>query len=446
MTTELAKGRSVMASEAEVFERANWKPIQLLVLGLCFLINMLDGMDLLVISYAAPVLSTEWKVDPASLGLLLSVAFPGMAIGGMVLAPLADRFGRRPLIVGALAFSSLAMLASGMAGTLSELLVLRLLVGIGIGVLLPTMSAMISEFAPRRFRDFGVGFILSGVPLGSTVTGFVAASSIPAFGWQATLWGAGLVSAAVTLPVALLLPESMQFLIRRQPPNALRRLNAVRTRLGEAALGAMPAPIDQVGRGPVAALFADGRSPRTLFLWVAISFGFMTLYFVLTWLPKLATMSGLAVRDAIYVGAIQNVGSFLGTTAVGVAATKFPLRRLVPSFLVISVLTLVVFGNISMPLPLLLFIGFLIGFFLQGGINSLYPLGAAAYPAESRSTGLGWATGIGRIGAISGPILAGMFVAAGVSLGTIFIIFCVPILIAALCAAFISSEEDAGTL
>ncbi|MCR5879291.1 MFS transporter [Phenylobacterium sp. J367] len=233
-----------------------WTAVQLLVVGLCFVVNMLDGMDVLILSYIAPTLQTEWAIGPERMGVVFSAGIVGMAIGGIVVAPLADVFGRRLLILASLATSTAAMLASGLVGDIGQLMVLRVFVGIGIGAVLASMAAIIAEYAPDRDRNFAVGLLYAGYPLGAIITGFVSAWAIPAFGWRAVLTGAGVVSLAMFPVLLITLPESLEFLAKRRPRDALARLNRVLRRMGRPPLTALPdvpeAAARQVGgAGPV---------------------------------------------------------------------------------------------------------------------------------------------------------------------------------------------------
>jgi len=431
-------GRPAAAPAQKGPGEPSWSRLQILVVGLCFLINMIDGMDILILSYVAPALSKAWNIAPDRLAILFSAGLAGMAIGGLVVAPLADRFGRRPIILLALALMTSGMVASGFVTNVSQLLAMRVVVGVGIGTVLASMAAIVAEYAPDRHRNFAVGLLQGGYPVGATLTGFAAATAIPHYGWQAVLLAAGVVSATVFPIVYLVLPESVQFLARRRPPGGLERANKILARMSAPQLTSWP---DLTGQTPpkfgVRGLFADGRGASTLLLWAATVSSFMTLYFIQSWIPKLAVLSGLGEANSIYAGAILNAGSFLGTFAIGWLSSRYRLQRLVIGFFVPAAVALAVFGSIPMPLVAILSVAFLIGFFLQGGFNGLYPLVASTYPPEARSTGLGCAMGVGRIGAVAGPLIGGALLAANTPLPIVFTVFGVPILVAGACAFFV---------
>jgi benzoate transport len=429
---------SAAAPAASADER--WSPLQLIVVGLCFVVNMIDGMDVLILSYIAPTLQEEWGVAADRLGILFSAGILGMAIGGIVLAPLADLFGRRLVIIASLIVSTIGMILSGFAADIPQLMVLRLLVGVGIGTVLASMAAIIAEYAPDRHRNFAVGLLYAGYPLGAIITGFVAVQAIPAYGWHAVLTGAGLVSALMVPTLIVLLPESMQFLIKRSPPRALERLNRILARMGRPQLSELPIPDEAPTKAGVAGLFADGRTVGTLLLWAAMILGFAALWFIISWIPKLAILSGLDQANGIYAGTIFNVGAFLGTVVLGLITARFKLQRVVMIFLFAAAGAMILFGSVAMPVPLVLAVAFLIGFLLQGGFNGIYPLAARLYPAEVRSTGIGWTMGVGRLGAVMGPFVGGILIARETPLPLLFAIFAAPAVIAGCCALAVNTE------
>jgi benzoate transport len=413
-------------------EEAGWNATRGVVVALCFMLNMLDGTDMLIMSFIAPMLSDLWRISPERLGVLFSASLGGMAIGCLLIAPLADRFGRRRVIIGSLLLVATAMIVSGLAHSLAELMAARLLVGVGVGTIGVSMTAMTAEFAPDRHADFAVGFVQAGWPLGSIITAFVAVRELQIRGWQPLLIGIGLLSAALLLLISLLLPESLSFLATRRPARALERLNAVRRRLALPMLPALPDAVPAKLRGlQIAALFHDGRATASILLWSAVTLTYFVLYFVISWVPKLVAQAGLPLSEAIYAGATYNLGAFIGTTAVGWIAIHLPLRRVVASFLGLAAIAMLVFGGFGMPVWLTLLVALCVGMTVQGGFNGFWAVAARLYPAAMRSTGIGWALGVGRIGAVLGPIVGGVLVGARVPIATIFTVYTLPLVAAA---------------
>jgi benzoate transport len=401
------------------------------VVTLCFLLSMLDGADLLIMSFIAPVLSVDWSVSPERLGVLFSASLLGMAIGCLFVAPFADKYGRRMMIITALTVTAAAMLLSAFSSSLNELMITRLFVGIGVGTIGVTMTTMAAEYAPRRHASFAVGFVQAGWPFGSIITAFAAARILPLHGWQAMLMGIGLVSALLLILVFFLLPESLSFLLLRRPPDAHNKINVIRQRLRLSALTALP-PVEARPRGiQVGELFSGGRMIPSLLLWSAVTLGYFDLYFVISWIPKLVAQAGLPLAQAIYAGATYNLGAFIGTAAIGWIAIGYPLNRVISSYLSLAAVAMLIFGGIVMPVALTLIMALIIGVTVQGGFNGFWALAAKLYPAEIRSTGVGWALGVGRIGAVLGPIVGGLMVGAHMPLPAIFAAFAVPLIAAA---------------
>ncbi|MCJ2184729.1 MFS transporter [Novosphingobium sp. 1949] len=398
------------AGSAEAATR--WTPAGLATVTLCFIINMADGVDVTILSYIAPRLQSEWTLDSETLGLLFSAGLLGMAIGGMLVAPQADRFGRRPVILVALACMSVGSLACTYAQHWTQLLVLRVLVGTGIGTVLAAMAALAAESAPARHRDLAVGIVQAGYPFAAIFSGLFAAHLLPVYGWRVMMFGAGLLT-------LVLMPAAWAIIPGRRAGGFGA---AGKVRLGE--------------------LFAPEYRARTFALWGAVFFGLMVLYFIVSWIPKLAIEAGLSEANGIYVGAIYNVGAFAGTSLMSVLTTWVRPRVLVPVMLTGAGAALLVFGGIAMPIALMLVVATLIGILLQGGYNGVWPIAAAAYPAPIRATAVGWAIGVGRAGAIAGPFMGGVLLAAHVSLFMLFLAFCLPLAACALCAALVQRDAS----
>ncbi|MEY4763121.1 MAG: hypothetical protein RLZZ200_2977 [Pseudomonadota bacterium] len=384
-----------------------WTATAVRVVALCFVLNMIDGLDVLLLSYLAPAIGAAWQLPATALGIVFSAGLAGMALGGLLVAPLADRFGRRRLILVALTLMTLGMAGCALSRGVLDLVIARVVVGTGIGTALACMAALVAEFAPPRGRHFAVGVIQAGYPIGATITGFVTAWALGVAHWS-QLFLAGAALSALLLPLlALGLPES----------TALRNEAAVTASPGQ-VLGDLLAPV---------------RRANTLRLWLAAFAAFMTLYFIVSWIPRLAIEAGLDARHGIYAGAIYNIGAFAGTTGLAWFAGRFPLKRLITGFLLASAVLLIAFGALRLPVPAELLLAFAIGVTLQGGFNGLYPLAASLYPAERRSAGLGWAMGIGRAGAVIGPLLGGYILAREVPLVLLFAVFALPVVVSAIC-------------
>lgn len=382
------------------------------IVALCFALNMADGMDLLVLSFIAPSLQNEWSVSPAQLAIVFSAGLAGMALGGLGVAPLADRFGRRRMVALAMGLMALAMVVSAYTHSVAQLALVRFFVGTGIGTVLACIAAIAARVAPRKHRNFAVGVLQAGYPIGAMLTGFITAWALPLFGWRAILLGTAAVSALMVPVILAVLPGGLD-----------AGASGQKTGIGEVVSGA--------------------RRANSIRLWVSAICGFMALYFITSWITKLSIEAGLPQTQAIIASAIYNFGAFAGTVAMSIAGTHYDVRRLCSVLLAATAGVFLFFGGVSMPLWGVLVSAFVMGVTLQGGFNMLYPLAAQVYPDAVRATGIGWAFGIGRIGAFTGPLLGGWALGQHWPLVGIFALFCGPLLIAAASAVGVSRDGDA---
>lgn len=397
----------VGAAAAGGADKWTWRAAS--IVALCFVTNMVDGMDVNIMSYIRAALSRDWAVADDTMGYVMSAGTLGMGFGALLIAPFADRFGRKPVILLALLLMSAGMLASGYVGTVEGLMAARFAVGMGIGTVLATMAALCAESAPEGSQNMAVGLVQAGFPLAAVGTGFVVAALEPVIGWQGLLrW-----AAVITM---LMLPLAWAVLPRREP-------------LVEAHEGS--------GGKALARLFSGEYRARTLFLWAAVFMGLLVLYSMLSWITKLASGAGLSDADSIYAGAFYNFGAFIGTASMGVLTLKVRPTILTPVLLACAAVAMLVFGNATLSVGGALAMAFVIGLTLQGGYNGMWPIAAGTYPQATRATGIGWAMGVGRGGAVVGPIMAGYLMAAKVSLPMILAIYCVPLLLCALCALLV---------
>jgi MFS transporter, AAHS family, 4-hydroxybenzoate transporter len=391
----------------------SWTKQGILIVGLCFLINMIDGMDVNIMTFVRQSLQDDWTVPDAQMGGVFSAGLLGMGLGALFIAPLADRLGRKRIIMSALALMSVGMIACGYVASFSTLIAARLVVGLGIGTVLAAMAALASESAPGKDQNLAVGVVQAGFPLAAVFTGFGVAALLKQYHWQDLLLWAGWLT-VIMLPIAwVILPDH----------DASAAHEAPRVRLGE--------------------LFLPGLRHRTLWLWAAIFFGLMVLYFILSWITKLSIQAGLNETNSIYAGAIYNFGAFCGTMTMSWLAVRVPLGKLIPVLLVSAVIAMMIFALIPLTLTLALVLAFTIGVTLQGGYNGVWPLAASVYPSNCRATGIGIAMGIGRSGAVVGPWLGGMLIAAKAPLWALFAAYCVPLLICALAAFMIGRFRPA---
>jgi benzoate transport len=414
--------------------------VQYVTILLCFLMNTLDGMDVLVIAFTAPQISTEWGILPQSLGWVFSAAVIGMTFGALFLAPQADKVGRKAMILFCATLMGVSVFATSYATSVNQLIIYRFASGLGIGGMLASASTLSSEYAPGKSKNFWVTLVVGGYPVGAVLAGLAAGEIIPAYGWKVMFRVAG-VATLITIPlIVFFMEESLEYLVKQRPANALKRVNRLLTKMNIPDLAELPAIHEETKAASVKELFKGELTPQTISLWTAFLTAFATLYFLLSWIPKLTTTAGLSERLGIYSGTVFNLGSFIGILSLGGLAIKIGLRKTILIFLGAAAILMMVFGFFSGSFMVLIMFG-LIGFTMQAGFVGLYAVAAQMYPSQIRTTGVGWAIGAGRLGAVLGPILAGYLVAAGLTLALNFIIFSVPCIIAGVAAISIKSNE-----
>jgi len=420
---------------AEVIDNGKVSAQQMLVIGLCMLFNMLDGFDITAMAIVAGAVSAELELSPDRLGWIFSFALAGMMAGAMLLAPVSDIIGRRKVIILSVTLVGISILFTAIATTLSEFIALRFVSGVGAGAMLASQAALAAEYSPDKYRAFSVAAVTSGYPLGAMMTSIIAAYIMPDHGWRGMFWFGGGLTLAMGAVAWWLIPESIKYLFDRRPKNALERVNKILRKLKKGVLPAMPDVV--VARKEQSAGFAPtmfkllGKEHRaiTLTLWTAFFLCFATIYFLLSWIPKLMEDSGHGVaagRDAFF---LFNLGGVIGVYLLGILSTRWKLTNIISTLLFSSAVGMVVFAMAPNKQEFLLLLIFLIGVLQQGGFNGLYGAAAKAYPTRMRTTGIGWSIGLGRFGAVIGPALAGYLIAAGLDMSANFFIFAVPMAI-----------------
>jgi MFS transporter, AAHS family, 4-hydroxybenzoate transporter len=372
---------------------------------------------------------------------VFSSGLVGMTLGCFFLAPLGDNIGRRKVFITSLILISSGMLLVGICGSYFQLLTFRFITGLGIGGILPTLAATASEFSNNKRRDFNVGLVQSGWPVGAILTGFFCAYAIPHFGWRFAFIFAGFISLLMLILVVIYMTNSIEFLSKKQPVNALNKINRLLSKMGHDGIEELSKSEENKNEAPLNALFSGEYKNSTFKLWIAIFFGFLTLYTLMSWVPNIAKEAGLPFEMATYVGIALNLGAVIGTTTLGIIASKFGLKKVVVSFMICAFGIMLIYGNITLSTSVIFLLIGLIGIFVQGGFNGIYPILARVYPTEIRTTGMGLAVGIGRFGAILGPSLFGYLFDEGLSISTLFTIFSIPLLATGVCVWSLKSTN-----
>lgn len=419
---------------------------QVLSVALCVVLNMLDGFDVLVMAFTAPALSADWGLKGAQLGVLLSAGLFGMAGGSLFLAPWADRFGRRAITLLCLVLITAGMLLSASAQDVLQLATLRAITGIGIGGILASINVITSEYSSDKWRSNAISIQVIGYPIGATIGGIIAAFLIARYGWRSAFLFGGVASLLIIPLVFWHLPESLDFLVAKRPPDALRRLNDLLRRMGRATIDRLPdvthADQPSAQGNPVLRLFAGPLARSTVLIWIAFFLLMFSFYFVLSWTPKLLVAAGLSNQQGITGGVLLNVGGIVGGLAFGYLTSKLNLRKTGAGYLAIAALCLIVFGVFGSQLAIAFAVALVIGFFIFGSMAGLYALAPIQYPAVIRATGMGWAIGIGRVGAILAPTTVGFLIDNGWKTSDLYYAFAIPLIVASVTVLALREGRD----
>jgi benzoate transport len=418
---------------------------QMAAITLCMVINMLDGFDVLVVAFTAPSIAKDWGLSATSIGTLLSAGLVGMTLGSLLLGPLADRFGRRPMVLFCLAVISLGMLLSAFTQDVHQLTATRLLTGLGIGGILPSLNTIVAEFSSHRWRSFSVSFLQAGYPVGATLGGMLAAVLITHYGWRAVYALAGIASTAMIFLVWRYLPESLEYLVSRQPKNALEKINRLLSSLGSEPVSEIPIPENKSGRrktGYSDLLGARNLLITTVLLSLAFFIVMLSFYFVLSWTPKILVDAGMSTQQGISGGVLLNVGGIVGSLLLGYLSSRMAISKLIAFYMCVTAGLMVLFSNVTTFDAGMQLLTLGLGFFIFGSIVGLYALSPHLYPVQSRSAGLSIAIGVGRVGGVTSPLLAGYLFDHGWAQSDGFIGFAAPLLISAIVVLAVSAKRN----
>jgi MFS transporter, AAHS family, 4-hydroxybenzoate transporter len=420
------------------FGAFHWK---ILMLGLIVLI--LDGFDVVVMGFIAPAIVDDWKVGHAALGPVLSMGLFGLAIGALTGGPLADRFGRRKVVIGAVLFYGLMSLLSAWSPNLAVLSVMRFLTGLGLGASQPNAATLASEYAPRKYRATMVSVIYCGFTFGAAGGGFLSTYLIGRYGWQSILLVGGVVPILFAFVLAFVLPESAKFMaVKKGGHNALMRvLNQIEPSAVDASTVFLNAERAHAGQGAIRLIVSKPHTTVTLVLWVGLFMNLMTVYFLNSWLPIMVKGEHFSLGEAALVAAMMQVGGTLGNIVIGWAMDRFKAHKVMIGTLLAAGLFAVVIGRISFTLPGLMTMVFLLGYCTNSSTTGWTAMAASHYPTEMRATGTSWMTGIGRFGAISGAYAGAILLSLNWRFGQLFMSLTIPIGIA-IVAAYIGGRRS----
>tara|TARA_B110000003_G_scaffold94547_1_gene96725 strand:- start:9250 stop:10596 length:1347 start_codon:yes stop_codon:yes gene_type:complete len=414
---------------------------QILIVLLCLVFNMVDGFDITAMAVTAHQIGEDMQLSEDKLGLVFSFSLAGMMLGAMFLAALSDVIGRRTMIIITLTLVGVTVLLTASVNSLPALILLRFISGLGAGAMLASVATLASEYSPEKFRAMAVTAVTAGYPLGAMTTGLVASSVVPEFGWQGMFIAGGSATLLLALIAFFMIPESLHFLCKKQPDDALQRVNKILQIFKIQSLQQLPS-IENTGGATEAdrqniyqkmlTLLTPEFRRSTLTLWATFFLCISTLYFLMSWTPKLIINLGYSADAGNLAFTLFNFGGVLGIFILGYLASKWSLSTLISIFAITSAVFMWAFaGAVSLDFNQtnLMLLIFIIGISMQGGYTGMYAVAAKIYPIEIRSTGVGWAIGLGRFGAVLGPGIAGYMIASGLPITINFMVFAIPMLI-----------------
>jgi MFS transporter, AAHS family, 4-hydroxybenzoate transporter len=412
------------ASAVDVVEFIDQQPVggfQIKLLLICAAVLFLDGFDTQAIGYVAPALAKEWGLTKASLGPVFSAGLFGLMIGALLFGPLADRIGRRRIIIFSTLAFGIGTFATAFIQDVNSLLAIRFLTGLGLGGAMPNAIAMTSEFNPRRRRATMVMIMFCGFSVGAALGGLLAAALIPQFGWRSVFVVGGVVPLLLVPILAQRLPESVRFLVLtgRAPQRVAELLGCISPKASFAPATRFVVHEPELAGIPVLHLFRGGRTLVTLLLWVVFFMSLLDLYFLSNWLPTVLNDLGASVSEAAVIGSMLQVGGIVGTFALGSIIDRFSFRALALVYF-IAVFAVGAIGHLGHSAILVTLAIFAAGFCIVGGQIAANALAAAFYPTAVRATGVGWALGIGRVGSIVGPLVGGALLSMKWSAAEVF--------------------------
>jgi AAHS family 4-hydroxybenzoate transporter-like MFS transporter len=397
----------------EVLENSRIGPLHIRVFVLCMISLIMDGFDVQMMGYVGPALIRDWKIAGSQLGPVFAAANFGVLIGALSLSMLADKIGRRPVLVGAtLAFSAMTLITA-YAQTMEQLLWLRFLGGIPMGCIIPNATALVGEFSPKGRKVTLIMCITVGFTGGAMLAGAVSLWLIPTFGWRSMFFFGGGIPLVIGLLMAWGLPESLQFLaVKKTRLDQLARwLRQLDPRIAIDSATRYVANEESRGGVPIVHLFHEGRGPTTILLWIVNFTNILILYSLSNWLPTIVTGMGYTLQTANLIATVMQAGGLIGTFGLAWIIARWGFLPTLATTFALATVSIALIGQPGLTLVVLGVIVFVAGWCIVGGQPAINALSASFYPTYLRSTGVGAGLGVGRTGAIIGPYLGGVLLA-----------------------------------
>lgn len=411
--------------------------LQIRVVAICTLIQMCDGYDVGSIGWAVPSLTHVWHVAPSAFAAAFLWSNIGVMVGALITGPLSDRLGRKPVLMASIAIFGLASLGSAFAGSLGVLAGLRFFTGFGIAGGFTGTTALTGDYAPQRLRATLIMITFTGAPLGGFVGGQVVALLLhQGFGWPVIFLIGGAFPLALLVVMGLFLPESPRFLARRASLTPRQRALLAQFAIvpGEAAAR----ELDIGGGNPVKMLFGKGYALRTVLLWIVFFCSLINLYLFAFWLPEILHLTGFTPAQAVFASSLHNLGAIAAVLYLGYLIDRFGPQKALASHYAVGVIFMALIALAAMPYAILLAVVFFAGAAVIGSQTGANAACGALYPARMRTSGIGWALGIGRLGGIAAAPLGGFLLAHGFAPRHVFLSACVFAIIAAVATALLA--------
>ena len=437
-----------MARTVDIKAYIDERPIaayQWLLVALCFLVVVADGMDVAIMGFVTPPILQDWGVSRAAFGLVISAAPFGLVFGALLAGPSSDRFGRKPVLIVAVLAFALLTLAAAFAASPTEMAGLRFLAGMGMGAAMPNTTTLLSEYAPLRRRALMITVMFTGFNLGSALIGFAAGGLIPAYGWRSVMVLGGAVPLALVPVLVAFLPESARLLALQKKPAAriaatLGRVTGTRFTGDELFVSNEP-PLPTVK--PIGVLFSPGFGALTGALWLTYFMGLLVIYLLTGWLPTLMKDGGVSISTAANVTAMFQIGGTVGAILVGWVMDRTRPAPVIAAAYAGGALFVVLVAFSGLLSPALAALVFAAGFCMSGAQTGLNAFAPACYPTAARATGVSWMLGMGRFGSIVGSLVGGTLLSLGWGFSAILSLLAVPALCAA--AAILLTQARRGS-
>jgi AAHS family 4-hydroxybenzoate transporter-like MFS transporter len=426
---------AALSATESALENQRIGALQIGVVAICTLIQMCDGYDVGSIGWAVPSLTHAWNLPGPAFSTAFVWSSIGVMVGALASGPIGDRFGRKPLLLASVAIFGLASLLSALAGSMGMLSALRFFTGLGIGGAFSGTVALTGDYTPHRLRATMIMVQFTGAPLGGFVGGLAVAALLAHFGWPIILVIGGIFPLALMPAMALWLPESPRFLTRK--PNLTSRQKALLARLDIAPGQADPRPVDIAVGNPVKMLFGPGYALQTALLWVIYFCSLLNLFLFVYWLPEVLHLTGMTPPQAVFASSIIPLGGISAVLYLGLLIDRFGPERALALHYAAGVVFIALIALVTLPYLALLTVIFFAGTTVIGSQTGANGACGALYPARMRTTGIGWAIGVGRLGSIVSPILGGYLLARGLPPTQIFLSACLFALVAAAATALL---------